>query len=158
MTVPGAVRAWADLAERFGRLGIDEALASAADLADARSRLLGAHRAQMGGGRRAGTVAAPQVGGRYRLPELAATLRRLAEGGPDAFYTARVAAAIASACWLSENDLAAHQSEWVEPLRLAYHGVEVCELPPNGQGAAALDRARCSTTGSSPACIRRSRR
>ena len=49
-----------------------------------------------------------------------------------------VAEAIAGASWLAEADLAAHRSEWVEPLRLAYRGIEVCELPPNGQGAAAL--------------------
>jgi gamma-glutamyltranspeptidase/glutathione hydrolase len=72
------------------------------------------------------------------LPDLARTLRRLAVGGPDAFYTGPVAAAIAESTWLSEADLAAHRSEWVEPLRYDYRGVEVCELPPNGQGAAAL--------------------
>ena len=49
-----------------------------------------------------------------------------------------IAAAIAAASWLSEDDLAAHRSEWVTPLRRAYRGVEVCELPPNTQGAAAL--------------------
>jgi gamma-glutamyltranspeptidase/glutathione hydrolase len=49
-----------------------------------------------------------------------------------------VAEAIAASTWLSEDDLAAHRSEWVEPLRYDYRGVEVCELPPNGQGAAAL--------------------
>src|SRR2546430_8408551 len=38
----------------------------------------------------------------------------------------------------SRSDLAAHRSEWVEPLRVRYRGLEVCELPPNGQGAAAL--------------------
>ena len=81
---------------------------------------------------------APPAGGRYALPELAATLRRIAEDGPDALYTGAVAEAIASACWLSEDDLAAHRSEWVEPLRLRYRDVDVCELPPNGQGAAAL--------------------
>jgi gamma-glutamyltranspeptidase/glutathione hydrolase len=81
---------------------------------------------------------APGIGGRYRLPDLAATLRAIASGGPDAFYRGRIAEAIASACWLTEDDLAAHGSEWVEPLRYAYRGVEVCELPPNGQGAAAL--------------------
>ncbi len=58
--------------------------------------------------------------------------------GPDAFYRGRVATAIADASWLTVEDLATHRSEWVEPLRYDYRGVEVCELPPNGQGAAAL--------------------
>jgi len=61
-----------------------------------------------------------------------------ADQGPRACYGGLVARATAGACWLEEEDLAAHDSEWVEPLRLDYRGVEVCELPPNGQGAAAL--------------------
>lgn len=137
VTVPGAVRAWADLAGRFGRLGLDAALAPAADLAE-RGLACTARIADRWAGAERAPWPAPAVGERYRLPELAATLRRVAAGGPDAFYCGDVAAAIASACWLSEDDLAAHRSEWVEPLRLAYRGVEVCELPPNGQGAAAL--------------------
>jgi gamma-glutamyltranspeptidase/glutathione hydrolase len=138
VTVPGAVRAWADLAERFGRLGLDAALASAADLADrglpCSARI--AHKWARAGGH--APMSAPAVGERFRLPELGATLRRIASQGPAAFYEGEVAAAIASASWLAEDDLASHRSEWVEPLRLEYRGVEVCELPPNGQGAAAL--------------------
>ena len=137
VTVPGAVRAWADLAERFGRLGLDGVLASAIDLAEhggactARIAHLWSHNAFA-------PWPAPQTGERYQLPELAATLRRIAEEGPSALYTGSVAEAIASVTWLAGSDLAAHESEWVEPLRYDYRGVEVCELPPNGQGAAAL--------------------
>ena len=58
--------------------------------------------------------------------------------GPDAFYHGSVAEAIATVSWLGEPDLAAHRSEWVKPLWASYRGVEVCELPPNGQGAAVL--------------------
>jgi len=138
VTVPGAVRAWADLAERFGRLGLEAALAPAADLADrglpCSARI--AHKWARAGSH--APLPAPAVGERFRLPELGATLRGVADGGPAAFYEGEVAAAITSACWLAEADLASHRSEWVEPLRLAYRGVEVCELPPNGQGAAAL--------------------
>lgn len=137
MTVPGAVRAWADLAERFGRLGLDEGLAPAADLAD-RGLACSARIAHKWALAERPPWPAPPIGGHYRLPDLAATLRRIAEGGPDVFYAGDVAAAVASSCWLSEDDLSAHRSEWVEPLRLRYHGVEVCELPPNGQGAATL--------------------
>ena len=138
VTVPGAVRAWADLAERFGRLGLDAALADAVDAAEA-----GIAATERVAHAWAGVAArapwpAPARGEVYRLPELAATLRLVAADGPRALYEGRVAEQIAAACWLSEADLAAHASEWVEPLRLAYRGVEVCELPPNGQGAAAL--------------------
>lgn len=137
VTVPGVVRAWADLAGRFGRLGLDEALLPAADLAD-RGLACSARIAHKWALVERPPWPAPPVGGRYRFPELAVTLRRIAEDGPEAFYGGAVAEAIASACWLSEDDLAAHRSEWVEPLRLTYRGVEIYELPPNGQGAAAL--------------------
>ncbi len=137
VTVPGAVRAWADLAERFGRLGLDAALEPAADLAE-RGPACSARIADKWAQAENPSWPAPGVGVRYCLPDLATTLRAVAVGGPDAFYTGWIAESIASACWLSEEDLAAHRSEWVEPLRHAYRGVEVCELPPNGQGAAAL--------------------
>lgn len=137
VTVPGAVRAWADLAERFGRLGLDAALAPAAELAE-RGLACTARIADKWVRAERAPWRAPRAGERYRLPELGATLRLLAEQGPDAFYGGRVAEAIASATWLSVDDLASHRSEWVEPLRHDYRGVTVCELPPNGQGAAAL--------------------
>ena len=137
VTVPGAVRLWADLADRFGRQGLDGALGEAADLAEAGIACTARIADKWARAERA-PWPAPPVGTRYRLPELAATLRLVASDGPDAFYTGRVAEAIASATWLSGADLATHRSEWVVPLRHDYRGVEVCELPPSGQGAAAL--------------------
>lgn len=137
VTVPGAVRAWADLAERFGRCGLDRAVEPAAELAE-RGLACSARIADKWERAARAPAPSPGIGGRYRLPELAVTLRRIADEGPDAVYRGSVAEAIAAATWLGEADLAAHRSEWVEPLRLAYGGVEVCELPPNGQGAAAL--------------------
>ena len=137
VTVPGAVRAWADLAERFGRLGLDSALTAAIDAAErgiAATERVALHWAATDRAPRP----APARGEIYRLPELGATLSRIASAGPDALYRGPVATKIAAASWLGEEDLAGHASEWVEPLRLAYRGVEVCELPPNGQGAAAL--------------------
>ena len=137
VTVPGAVRAWADLAERFSRLGLDQALTAAIDAAET-----GVACTPRIADKWAGAVLAPwrapRTGERFRLPELASTLRRIAEQGPDGFYSGRVAQAIASVTWLDEEDLGGHRSEWVEPLRYDYRGVDVCELPPNGQGAAAL--------------------
>ena len=137
VTVPGAVRAWADLAQRFGRLGLDAALAGPIEAAErgvAAAERVALHWASTD----RAPWPAPARGEVYRLPALAATLRRLAAEGPDAVYRGPVAEQIAAASWLGEADLAAHSSEWVEPLRLAYRGIEVCELPPNGQGAAAL--------------------
>jgi gamma-glutamyltranspeptidase/glutathione hydrolase len=137
VTVPGAVQLWADLAERFGRLGLDAAVGPAAELA-ACGLVCSARISHKWGRAEHAPWPAPGLGGRYRLPELARTLERIAAEGPGAFYLGETASAIASSCWLSEDDLAAHRSEWVEPLRLRYRDVEVCELPPNGQGAAAL--------------------
>ena len=137
ITVPGAVRAWADLAERFGRLGLDRALARGADLA-ARGVACTVRIADKWARASSSPFPAPVVGQRFVVPDLEGTLRRLADEGVEALYTGRVAHAIASACWLDEADLAVHRSEWVDPLRSEYRGTEVCELPPNGQGAAAL--------------------
>jgi gamma-glutamyltranspeptidase/glutathione hydrolase len=137
VTVPGAVRLWSDLASRFGRFGLDSAVGPAADLArdGAACTPRIAHKWSRS---LLAPFPAPAPGELYRLPDLERTLRRVAEEGPDAIYGGEIAAAIAAATWLSEEDLLAHRSEWVEPLRRAYGGVEVCELPPNGQGAAAL--------------------
>lgn len=137
VTVPGAVRAWADLAERFGRLGLDRALTRAAELAT-RGVACTPRIADKWAAALAPPFPPPAVGERFVLPDLATTLRILADEGPGAFYGGTVASAIAASSWLTEDDLATHRSEWVEPLRYDYRGIEVCELPPNGQGAAAL--------------------
>ena len=137
VTVPGAVRAWADLAERYSRLGLDSALHGAVDAAE-RGVAATERVAQSWAATDRAPWPAPRVGEVYALPDLARTLRLVEREGPQAFYGGEVAEAIAGSSWLAVEDLAAHRSEWVEPLRLRYRGVEVCELPPNGQGAAAL--------------------
>jgi len=137
VTVPGAVRAWADLAERFGRLGLDRALGRAAERAR-RGVACSARIADKWARAPEAPFPAPRMGERFVVPGLADTLSHIAAEGPDALYRGRLAEAIARASWLSEDDLAGHRSEWVEPLRYDYRGVEVCELPPNGQGGAAL--------------------
>ncbi len=137
VTVPGSVRAWADLAERYGTLGLDALLADAIDAAEQGVAATERVAASWAGSPRAPSPA-PRLGEVFRFPNLAATLRRIAAEGPDAFYRGSVAEQIAASCWLAEEDLADQRSEWVEPLRRRYRGVEVCELPPNGQGAAAL--------------------
>jgi gamma-glutamyltranspeptidase/glutathione hydrolase len=140
VTVPGAVAGWAELAERHGRLGLDACLADAIDAAEqgfavspvtADAWASGEAPAELG--------PVPRVGDRVRFPELAVTLRAIAESGPDAFYRGRVARAIAAASWLDEDDLSAFSPAWVEPLRIRYRDHEVLELPPPTQGVAALE-------------------
>ena len=147
VTAPGAVAGWAALAERHGRLGLD-ARARRRDRhrrarfrGDARDRGLLGGRSSRAGAVRGGArvfLPAPRVGQLVRLPELAATLRRIASGGADGFYRGPVADAICAVTPLTLDDLAVPHAEWVEPLRMHYRGVEVCEIPPNGQGVAAL--------------------
>lgn len=149
VNVPGAVAGWAALAERHGRLGLAACLADAIDIAESGfpvgSRTAAAWQPRTSSVAWASVVLpdefapAPSFGEVVRLPELARTLRTIAERGPDALYRGEIARAICSVCWLEESDLAAYRPGWVEPLRLSYRGVEVVELPAPTQGVAALE-------------------
>ncbi len=86
---------------------------------------------------------APRKGEIWKNANLAHTLETIAKGGRDAFYKGDIARTIgtymqANGGFLSYDDLASHHGEWVEPVSTRYRGVEVWELPPNGQGNAAL--------------------
>jgi len=154
-SVPGAVDGWFSLHGRFGRTPISDLLAPAIRAAEqgepvpqviaaawARGNLAfrdkpGFAETFLPGGR------VPREGEIFRNPDLARTYRVLAEHGRDAFYRGEVARAIvdfseAHGGFFSMADLAEHGSEWVEPLSTTYRGVTLYELPPNGQGLAAL--------------------
>src|SRR5690606_40646889 len=80
----------------------------------------------------------PREGEVFRNPDLARTYRLIAEGGRDAFYDGPIADHIEAyfrriGGWLTRADLAAHETEWVEPIRTSYRGVEVYGLGPNTQ-------------------------
>jgi gamma-glutamyltranspeptidase/glutathione hydrolase len=86
---------------------------------------------------------APRRGETWRNPFLADTLEKIANGGRDAFYKGEIARTIdayfkANDGFLRYEDMAAHRGEWVEPVSTNYRGYDVWELPPNGQGIAAL--------------------
>jgi gamma-glutamyltranspeptidase / glutathione hydrolase len=86
---------------------------------------------------------APQVGERFRNPAAARTLELIAASGADEFYSGQIARALvahaaATGGLLTLDDLASHTNSWVDPISASYHGHEVWELPPNGQGIAAL--------------------
>ncbi|HET8977890.1 MAG TPA: gamma-glutamyltransferase [Solirubrobacteraceae bacterium] len=139
--VPGAVAGWGELAERFGRVGIDRCLGPAIELAR-RGVAAGANTARAWrdcdrAPRSFG--AAPAAGERFVLPGLAETLERIAGDGPPAFYEGPVARAIAEATWLTGEDLRGYRARWVEPLRVAHRGLEVAELPAPTQGVAVLE-------------------
>lgn len=86
---------------------------------------------------------APRTAEMFRNPDLASTYSLIATGGRDAFYRGPVAGTLATFIrsqggFLEERDLADHSSEWVQPITTRYRGVDVWELPPNGQGLAVL--------------------
>ena len=152
ITVPGAVRLWADAAAGLGRLPLARLLDPARELAErgfaARevdSRLwqeaepvLAADPAAA-----AAFLPAPRAGEVVRLPDLARTLGEITDHGAAAFYEGEIAESIvATAAHLTAQDLAGHRSSWVEPLTAEYRGLTVHELPPPTTGVAALAMLR----------------
>jgi len=90
-----------------------------------------------------GAMRAPKEGEIFRNPDLANTLETIAEGGRDAFYEGEIAQTMADYAertggYLRMEDFREHTANWVDPVSVNYRGVEVYELPPNGQGIAAL--------------------
>jgi gamma-glutamyltranspeptidase/glutathione hydrolase len=140
VTVPGAVAGWAALAERFGRFGLDSVLGDAVAAAED-GFAVGAVTADAWIRSAAPTefLPAPSIGSHVRLSDLGASLRRIANDGPDAIYRGEIAAAIVSSTWLETEDLAGYSPRWVDPISLDYRGTTVCELPPPTQGVAALE-------------------
>ncbi|UCE18892.1 MAG: gamma-glutamyltransferase [Gemmatimonadota bacterium] len=155
VTVPGCVDGWYALHERFGNLPLKEVLAPAIRYArrgfpvseliaynwelglQARQEYPGFPETFSIDGR------APRKGEMWHNSQLANTLEKIAQDGRDAFYRGEIARTIAEFMqhhggFLSYEDLAAHESEWVEPVSTTYRGFRVWELPPNGQGIAAL--------------------
>ncbi|MEO1246964.1 MAG: gamma-glutamyltransferase [Pseudomonadota bacterium] len=155
VSVPGAVDGWFELHERYGKLPMRDLLAPAIAYAEngfpvseviayyfelnaqRMSEYPGFRETYMPGG------STPQKGEMFRNPRLAETYRMLAEDGRDAFYKGDIARRIDA--YMTEHggllryaDLAAHRSEWVSPVSTTYRGWELFELPPNGQGIAAL--------------------
>jgi gamma-glutamyltranspeptidase/glutathione hydrolase len=155
-SVPGCVDGWEQLRTRFGTMSFEQTLAAAIGYAEqgfpvtpiigrawqGSEKLLRATpeaaRAFLKGGR------APRSGERMTNPELAAAYRLIARDGRDAFYRGSIAERIVAFSGrqgglFSLRDFADHTSTWVEPVSTTYRGYEVWELPPNGQGIAALE-------------------
>jgi gamma-glutamyltranspeptidase / glutathione hydrolase len=150
ITVPGAVDAWAQLLDRFGRRSMADALEPAARTADEgyaltaiTARSIATALPTFDDAARAvfGTAGGP--GDLFRQPQLAATLRRIAEGGRDAYYGGPIGEEITRAIRaaggvMTPDDIAAHRGDWVDPISTAYAGVEVATIAPNSQGITAL--------------------
>jgi len=157
VTVPGAVAGWMALHERHGKLPFADLMAPAIEIAErgygvpvivqhkwTNAASLpeitgqpGFARAFLPHGRQ------PHVGERFAFPEAARTLTLIAQTRGEAYYRGEIAAAIAANARehggaMTESDLAAYRPEWVTPISKEYRGHTVHEIPPNGQGIAAL--------------------
>ncbi|WP_422355887.1 gamma-glutamyltransferase [Roseivirga pacifica] len=155
VSVPGAVDGWFEMHGKFGSMEMQEILQPAIDYANNGfpvseliawymeqgaknlARFPGFKETYMPNGR------TPRKGEVFKNPGLANTLDKIAKGGRDAFYKGDIAKTVADYIeqlggFLSEKDFADHTSEWVEPVSVNYRGYDVWELPPNGQGIAAL--------------------
>jgi gamma-glutamyltranspeptidase/glutathione hydrolase len=155
VTVPGAVAAWSMLIERFGCQSLSHLLAAATQIAEEGfpvSELTASEWESADAFLRADREAtriylpgdrAPRAGQVFTNPDLAATYRLLASRGSDAFYRGDTASRIVECSRrhggaLTGSDLTAYRATWVAPLSTTYRGWTVYELPPNGQGVAAL--------------------
>lgn len=164
VSVPGAVDGWFELHARFGKLPMRKVLAPAIDYAEngfpvspviafyfERNLAAFERRVDMIGefeNARQTYFAdgAPAAGAIFRNPDLARTYDLLARKGRDAFYRGEIARTIDTYMRriggpLRYEDFATHTSEWVEPGCVDYRGTQLCELPPNSQGFAALQMA-----------------
>lgn len=152
VTVPGCVDGWFELHGRFGKLPVKAILAPAISYARDGfpvSDLIAYHWQvsvpvlESYEGFKETFAPEPKAGEVFRNPNLANTLERIAEQGRDVFYKGEIARTIDAFMkrvggFLSYRDMAEHASEWVDPVSTDYRGYTVWELPPNGQGIAAL--------------------
>src|SRR4029450_111639 len=158
ISVPVTVDTWGELHKRFGKLKLSDDLAPAIRYAEEGFPVteLIAYYWTFGPGRGKGLPASfletytldgkgrtPAKGDIFKNPALAKTLRLIAEKGRDAFYKGQIADKVdefmrANGGFLRKPDFEKHTSTWVEPVSTSYRGYDVFELPPNGQGIAAL--------------------
>jgi len=157
VSVPGAVDGWFELHQRFGKMPMASLLAPSIKCADFGFTVTPviAGEWQLFSERETSVVQgdflnvykpggrAPGEGEQFKNPQLANSYRAIAEQGRQGFYEGEMAHRIAqfmsdNGGYISEDDLRAHQSEWVSPVSVNYSGYDIYELPPNGQGMAAL--------------------
>ena len=155
VSVPGCVDGWFELHAKFGKLPMPQVLAPTIQYAREGFPVSELIAYYWGRAREAQTSQpgfmetfypngrAPTVGEVFRNPALATTLEKIAAEGRDAFYGGELADVMDAYCqrvdcYLRKSDLESHTSTWVDPVSTNYRGYDVWELPPNGQGIAAL--------------------
>ena len=156
-SIPGCVSGWSELNGRFGSRPLKQLLAASIQTADEgfpvteviASYWKSAEKPLANWPDSASTFLvdgkrAPRFGEIFTNPRLARSYQLIAEQGPDAFYRGSIAKRIVAFSeqndgLLSMKDFRSHRAEWVEPVSTSYRGYDVWELPPNGQGIAALE-------------------
>jgi len=155
VTVPGAIDAWDAILKAHGRFGLDRALARAIHYAENGfpvasriawdwSRFVGRLSADPGAAKHyLFNGAPPQEGDVIRLPALANTLKAVAAKGARAFYEGEIgedmaATLAARGSFITADDFARHRGDTVTPISTNYRGLDLIEIPPNGQGLTAL--------------------
>ena len=152
ITVPGAVSAWVELSERYGRLSFADLFGPAIHYAQAgfqvgpKTAFYWQHAAKTYSAFPdfcEHFLPAPSAGQNFKRPDLARTLELIAHSKGDAFYRGELAQAIVRAAGeagaaFSAEDLSSHSADWVTPVQQEYRDVTLHEIPPNGQGLAAL--------------------
>ena len=155
VSVPGCVDGWFELHDRFGKLKMNQVLNPAINYAENGFPVTELVSYYMDKASRSFinypnfketyTIngKTPEKGQIFKNPDLAKTLKAIAKNGKRGFYEGEVAKSISDFIidqggFLSYDDLKSHKSEWIEPVSTNYRGFDVWELPPNGQGIAAL--------------------
>lgn len=161
ITIPGTPKGWATLHKRFGQLSFKEVLQPAIDLARNGfiisetvgfywNRAIDIYKQRNQGPMYeqffkvfTDDLKAYKAGDFYQSEAHATTLEEIANTNADSFYKGKLAHKIVSFMekhngFIDYDDLADFESEWVDPIKVAYKGYEVCEIPPNGQGITAL--------------------
>ena len=155
VTIPGTLDGWCTLLDSCGTMSLDQVLSPAIALAEdgypitetiahwwqvSQPKLekdAAAAQTYLPGGR------APEPGEVFVQPDLASTFKKIAREGRDVFYRGEIAEAIVACSQqhgglIAMKDLNDHTSEWVTPISANYHGYDVFECPPNGQGLVTL--------------------
>ena len=161
VTTPGVPGTWAALSERYGRLDFEELFEPAVEYAQKGypitptlgyywNRAYKAYKKNLDGEEFenwfktfAPKGRAPKIGEMWKSEDHASTLKEIAETKANSFYKGKIADEIAAFSnkfngYLSKEDLASFEVEWVDPIKVKYKGYDVWELPPNGQGLSAL--------------------
>ena len=155
VTIPGTVDGWCTLLDNYGTMSLAQALTPAIELAEngfpvtevigyawknsstkLHSNAAAAHTYLIGG-------RAPEPGEIFVQPNLASTLKKIAKEGRNIFYRGEIAEAIVACSRenggvITMQDLSDHTSTWATPISINYHGYDIYECPPNGQGLIAL--------------------